>query len=188
MCSKYASNCLPSSIPRFSSGWETSASSYQSYFREFKVFKGSFAVISAPKRRHVFPCSSSCRKPPKCKLATAEAWEKLRTCNSNHFRIARDVRFCVEMMSRWKRTKFLLLLLEYETNDYTRCSLEGIKWNGIKYEGTNEHTTDLPTDWPNQRREEPTKRQFPDLLDQSSKMVDPVIPILKFNRGLLRKF
>ena len=58
----------------------------------------------------------------------------------------------------------------------------------MKYEETSERTKDRPTDWPNQRREEPTKRQFPDLLDQSSKMVDGFIPIWKFNRGLLDKF
>jgi len=59
-----------------------------------------------------------------------------------------------------------------------------MKWN--TKEQTNARQTDRPTG--RTKDEEPTKRQFPDLLDQSSKMVDAVIPILKFNRGLLDKF
>ena len=45
------------------------------------------------------------------KISTAETWEKLCTCNSNHSRTARALRFYFEMMSRLKRTNFLLLFL-----------------------------------------------------------------------------
>ena len=47
------------------------------------------------------------------KMQISHCWGlgKLCTCNSNHSRIACAARFYIEMMSRWKRTKFLLLLL-----------------------------------------------------------------------------
>ena len=149
-----------------------------------RSFQSIICSYFGPKATPFLRSSSSCRKPTKCKLATPGV---IRCRPGKDFaraiQIARATRFPdnVKMKNKQTNTKFLLLLHEYKTNDYTHCSLEGIKLYKIKYEGKNEQTKARQTDRPNQRRKESTKHRisvlFPDLFVQTSKMVDGVIPI-----------